>query len=52
MNTIKSKKVSCCPICYKEAKQRGRNGLILCLMHSWVKGIRGIEITHTNQGRA
>ncbi len=45
---LEAKTVNICPVCGKEATQEGKNGYILCLLHSWIKGIKSISI----QGRA
>lgn len=49
MNTIRAERVSCCPICGGKSTTKGKNGFILCSLHLWQKGIKGIEITHTNK---
>lgn len=45
---LKAETVTLCPVCNRETVKEGKNGFSLCLLHSWVKGKKTIDV----KGRA
>ena len=41
---LNAETVTLCPVCSRETVKEGKNGFSLCLLHSWVKGLKTIDI--------
>jgi hypothetical protein len=45
---LQAETITICPICSRETLKEGKNGFALCPVHSWIKGVKTIDI----KGRA
>lgn len=41
-----------CPICKEAVNKKGRNGLVLCSLHGWIKPIRAISLIAVKQHKS
>ena len=41
-----------CPICGNGVVKIGKGGLVLCLLHGWIKPVKAITINAVKQHRA